>query len=111
MLGVLEVTRCLSLFRHVTHSSFCTNSITSLTISSARERGIPKKTWFECVKADMKMCSLGSRAATVPPLRNLLNVFTNSSNLKDSFYTKLQDLIFFFLQIGKIADIFSKKTL
>ena len=27
---------------------------------SARRRGRPKKTWSECVKADMKMCSLGS---------------------------------------------------
>ena len=31
-----------------------------MTIPSARRRGRPKKTWSECVKTDMKMCSLGS---------------------------------------------------
>ena len=47
-------------FGHVALSSSCINSITSMTIPSARRRGRPKKTWSECVKADMKMCSLGS---------------------------------------------------
>ena len=32
----------------------------SMTNPSARRRGRPKKTWSECVKTDMKMCSLGS---------------------------------------------------
>ena len=65
MLGVQEVTATLSTrhlrwFGHVARSSSCINSITSMTIRSARRRGRPKKTWSECVKADMKMCSLGS---------------------------------------------------
>ena len=65
MLGVQEVTaalrtRRLRWFGHVARSSSCINSITSMMIPSARRRGRPKKTWSECVKADMKMCSLGS---------------------------------------------------
>ena len=65
MLGVQKVTaalrtRCLIWYGHVARSSSCINSITSMTIPSARRRGRPKKTWSECVKADMKMCSLGS---------------------------------------------------
>ena len=49
-------------FGHVARSFSCTDSITSMTIPSDRRRGRPrpKKTWSECVKADMKMCSLGS---------------------------------------------------
>ena len=53
-------TRRLRWFGHLARSSSCINSITSMTIPSARRRGRPKKTWSECVKADMKMCSLGS---------------------------------------------------
>ena len=65
MLGVQEVTaalrtRRLRWYGHVARSSSCINSITSMTIPSARRRGRPKKTWSECVKADMKMCILGS---------------------------------------------------
>ena len=65
MLGVHEVTaalrtRGLRWFGHVAGSSSYINSITSMTIPSARRRGRPKKTWSECVKAGMKMCSLGS---------------------------------------------------
>ena len=65
MLGVQEVTaalrtRRLRWFGNVAGSSSCINSITSMTIPSARRRGRPKKTWSECVKADMKMCSLGN---------------------------------------------------
>ena len=65
MLGVQEVTAALRTrrwrsFGRVARSSSCTNSITSMTIPRARRRGRPKKTWSECVKADMKMCSLGS---------------------------------------------------
>ena len=65
MLGVQEVTaalrtRRLRWYGHVARSSPCINSITSMTITSARRRGRPKKTWSECVKTDMKMCSLGS---------------------------------------------------
>ena len=65
MLGVQEVTAALGTGRlrwygHVARSSSCINSITSMTIPSARRRGRPKKTWSECVRADMKMCGLGS---------------------------------------------------
>ena len=65
MLGVQEVTaalrtRRLRWYGHVACSSSCINSITRMTITSARRRGRPKKTWSECVKTDMKMCSLGS---------------------------------------------------
>ena len=65
MLGVQEVTaalhtRRLRWFGHAARSSSCINSITSMTIPSARRGGRPKKTLSECVKADMKMCSLGS---------------------------------------------------
>ena len=65
MLGVQEVTTALHTRRlrwlgHVAQSSSCINSIQSMTIPSARRRGRPKKTWSECVQADMKMCSLGS---------------------------------------------------
>ena len=65
MLGVQEVTaalrtRRLRWYGHVARSSLCINSITSMAIPSARRRRRPKKTWSECVKTDMKMCSLGS---------------------------------------------------
>ena len=65
MLGVQEVTaalrtRRLRWYGHVARSSSCINSITSMTIPSARRRGRPKKTWSECVATDMKMCSLCS---------------------------------------------------
>ena len=51
MLGVQEVTaalhtRRLRWYGHVARSSSCINSITSMTIPSAR-RGRPKKTWSE----------------------------------------------------------------
>ena len=64
MLGVQEVTaalrtRRLRWYGHVARSSSCTNSIISMTIPSTRRRR-PKTTRSECVKADMKMCSLGS---------------------------------------------------
>ena len=35
--------------QEVTTASSCTNSITSMTISSARGRGRPKKNWTECL--------------------------------------------------------------
>ena len=64
MLGVQEVTaalgaRRLGWFGHVACSS-CTKSITSIMIPSTRQGGRPKTTWSECVKADMRMCSVGS---------------------------------------------------
>ena len=50
MLGVQEVTAALRTRRlrwngHVAGSSSCINSITSMTIPSARRRGRPKKIW------------------------------------------------------------------
>ena len=65
MLGVQEVTAALRTGRlrwygHVACSSSYINSITSMKIPSTRRRGRPKKTWSDCVKTDMKMCSLGS---------------------------------------------------
>ena len=65
MLGVQEVTaalrtRRLRWYGHVARSSSCINSITSMMIPSAIRRERPKKTWSECVKADMKICSLSS---------------------------------------------------
>ena len=47
----------------------------------------------------------------LPRLRNLVNVYTSSSNRNAYVYTELPDLILFIMQIGKIADIFPKKTL
>ena len=60
MLDMQEVTAAvhtkgLRLFGHITHSSSCTNSITSMMIPSPRGRGRPKK-----CKANMKMCSLAA---------------------------------------------------
>ena len=56
MLGVQEVTaalhtRRLSWIGHIVRSSSCINSITSMTIPSARRRGRPKKTWRELLNA------------------------------------------------------------
>ena len=45
----------------------------------------------------------------LPRLRNLVSVYTSSSNRNDSVYTELPDMIFFIMQISKIADIFPKK--
>ena len=42
-------------------------------------------------------------------LQNLLNIYTSSSNRNNSVYPELPDLIFFIMQIGKVADIFPKK--
>ena len=64
MLGVQVTaalhTRRLRWYGHVARSSSCINSITSMTIPRARRKGRLKKTWSECVNADMKVCSLGS---------------------------------------------------
>ena len=46
----------------------------------------------------------------LPRLRNLVNVYTSSTNRNNPVYTKLPDMIIFMMQIGKIADIFPKKT-
>ena len=46
----------------------------------------------------------------LPCLQNLVNVYMSSNNRNDSAYTEVPDLCFFIMQIGKIADIFPKKT-
>ena len=51
----------------------------------------------------------------LPRLRNFVNtkfvnVYTSSTNRNDPVYTELPDLIIFIMQIGKIANIFPKKT-
>ena len=42
----------------------------------------------------------------LPRLRNLVDVYTSSNNQDYFVYTALPDLIFFIMQISKIADIF-----
>ena len=46
----------------------------------------------------------------LPRLRNLVNVYTSSTNQNNPVYTELLDLIIFMMQIGKIANIFPKKN-
>ena len=69
MLGVQEVTaalrtRRLRWYGHVARSSSCINSITSMTIPSARRKGRPKKAWSECVRYVLKRVSFGSKDCT-----------------------------------------------
>ena len=61
------------------------------------------------LKLDRIDINLVYRAIGLPRLRNLVNVYTSSTNRNDPVYTELPDLIFFIMQIGKIADIFPKK--
>ena len=51
--------------------------------------------------------TLSTRAATFTKFGKR---FTSSTNPIDPVYTELPDLIFFIMQICKIADIFPKKT-
>ena len=62
------------------------------------------------LKLDRIDINLVYRAIGLPRLRNLVNVYTSSTNRNDPVYRELQDLIFFTMQIGKIADIFHKKN-
>ena len=62
-LGLQEVTAALRTKRlrwygHVVRATSCTNSIMNVDIPSTRGRGRPRKTWSECVKADLNLCSL-----------------------------------------------------
>ena len=62
-LGIQEVavalrTKSLRWYGHVTGASSKTNSITSITIPGPRGCGRPRKSWSECVKADVDVCNL-----------------------------------------------------
>ena len=61
--GIQEVAVALRTKRlrwcgHVTRASSWTNSNTSFTIPGPRECGKPRKSWSECVKADVDVCNL-----------------------------------------------------
>ena len=51
-------TKRLRWYGHVARASSWTNSITSITIPGPRGRGRPRKSWSECVKADVNVCNL-----------------------------------------------------
>ena len=40
-------------------SSSCIRSVTNIKVPCSKARGRPRKTWSDCVKADMNVCSLG----------------------------------------------------
>ena len=52
-------TRRLRWYGHVVRATSCTNTVMGMAIPSSRGRGRPRKTWSDCVRADMKVCSLG----------------------------------------------------
>ena len=51
-------TKCLRWYGHVACASSGTYSITSIVITGPRGRGRPRKSWSECVKADVDVCNL-----------------------------------------------------
>ena len=62
-LGIQEVavelrTKRLRWYGHVERASSRTNSITSIAIPDPRGRGRPRKSWSECVKADVDVCNI-----------------------------------------------------
>ena len=62
-LGIQEVagalrTKRLRWYGHVACASSWTNSITSIAIPGPRGLGRPRKSWSECVKADVEVCNL-----------------------------------------------------
>ena len=62
-LGIQEVavalrTKRLRWYGHVTCASTWTNSTTSIAITGPRGRERPRKSWSECVKADVDVCNL-----------------------------------------------------
>ena len=62
-LGVQEVavalrTKHLRWYGHAAHACSWTNSITSIATPGPRGRGRPRKSWSECVKADVDVCNL-----------------------------------------------------
>ena len=60
-LGIQEVTAALrsKRLRHVVRSSSCIKSVANMEIPCSKVRGRPRKTWSDCVRADMSVCSLG----------------------------------------------------
>ena len=62
-LGIQEVTAALRSkhlrwYGHIVRSSSCIKSA-NMEVPCSRVRGRPRKTWSDCVKADMNVCSLG----------------------------------------------------
>ena len=62
-LGIQEVavelrTKRLRWYGHVERASSRTNSITSIAIPDPRGRGRARKSWSECVKADVDVCNI-----------------------------------------------------
>ena len=51
-------TKRLRWYGHVARAISWTNSITSIAIPGPRGRGRPRKSWSECVKADVDVCNL-----------------------------------------------------
>ena len=46
-------------YGHVVRSSSCIKSVTNMEVPCSKARGRPRKTWSDCVKADMNACSIG----------------------------------------------------
>ena len=44
---------------HIVRSTSGTDSVMSIAIPGVRGRGRPKKSWSECVKANVNVCNLG----------------------------------------------------
>ena len=62
-LGIQDVTdalcsRRLRWYGHVTRATSCINTVMDLSLPGHRGRGRPRKTWSECVRADLKRLSL-----------------------------------------------------
>ena len=61
-LGIQEVTAALSVLdgmNTIVRSSSCIKSVTNMEVPCSKARGRPRKTWPDCVKADMNACSIG----------------------------------------------------
>ena len=54
----------------------------------------------------MALKMISDQGIGLPCLGNLVDVYVSSINGNYSVYTELPELIFFIMQIGKIADIF-----
>ena len=61
--GIQEIvavrTKSLSWYWQVSPATSCSNSIKSMEFPNSRGRGRPKKTWSECLRADIRVWSLG----------------------------------------------------
>ena len=63
-LGIQEVTAALRskrlrLYGHVVRSSSCIKYVTNMEVPCSKAQWRPRKTWSDCVKADMNACSIG----------------------------------------------------